>query len=91
MMAFLSVLLGGFIIIDYDTHSFLDIFDNLDFGISGEWITTLVEQLLKIVCNISSSKMDSLYSMGDCIALIDWHSVGNTISRVKNDTGGSTI
>ena len=54
-MALLSLCLSSLEIIDNVAHFFLDILDNFELGISSEAETLLIQNLLQIGGNISSS------------------------------------
>lgn len=43
-----------------------------------------------MVSKISSGEVNSLYGVGKGISIIDGDGVGNTISGIDNDTGGSS-
>jgi len=86
-----SFVLSGFIVVHNIAHFFLDIFYDFDFSIGCEAIAPLVENLLQVSGDISTCQVDSLDCMWDSITFIDWYCVGNTISGVQDNTGGSTI
>jgi len=90
-MGLFGFVLGGFVIIYNVTHFFLDIFYDFNFGISGEAVSSLIKDFLEVGGDVSTSEVDSLNGMWDGITFIDWHSVGNSISRVQDNTGCSTI
>merc|ERR1719464_1634425 len=68
----------------------LDVTDNLTFGSGGERVTTLSEDLHEVVGEFTSSQVQTEDSMGKSITLIDGNSVGDTITRVHDDTSGTT-
>jgi hypothetical protein len=68
----------------------LDVSDNLTFGSGGERITTLGEDLHQVVSQVSSSEIETEDGMGESITLIDGHTMGNTITRVHDNSGGSS-
>lgn len=53
-MTFLSILLRGFIIIYYKAHFLLYVFDDFDFRISSEAITSVIQDLLKVGCDVAT-------------------------------------
>lgn len=48
------------------------------------------KQLDQVVGHVSSGQIDSHDGVGKVVTLIDGHSVGDTITRVQDDTSGST-
>merc|ERR1719186_2430867 len=62
--------------------------DNLTLSSGGEGVATLSQDLHEVVSQISTSKMKN--SMRKSISLIDGNSVGDTVSRVKDYSSGST-
>ena len=68
----------------------LDVSDDFSFGRSGEWVTSLHEDLDEVVCQVSSSQVESENGVGERKTFVNGHSVGDTVSRVEDDTGGST-
>merc|ERR1719354_903418 len=68
----------------------LDISDDFPFGGGGERVATLGQDLGKVVGQISASQIQTHDGVGKGITFIDGYSVGNTISRIQDDTGGPT-
>merc|ERR1719483_1033431 len=68
---------------------FLDVTDNLTFSSGGERVTTFSENLHQVVCKFTSSKIKTDNSMGKGITFIDWDTMGDTSSRVHDDTSGT--
>merc|ERR1711884_72742 len=68
----------------------LDVTDNLSFGSGGERVTSLSEDLHQVVGEFTSSEVKTEDGVGESITFIDGDSVGNTITRVHNNTGGTT-
>merc|ERR1711892_385241 len=64
----------------------LDVTDNLTLSGGGERAATLSEDLHEVVGQLTSSKIKTDNGMGKGITFIDWDSVGDTISRVHDDT-----
>lgn len=68
----------------------LDVTNNFSFGGGGEGVSTFSEDLHEVVSKISSGKIETEDSVWEGITFVDWDSVGNTITGVKNDTGGTS-
>jgi len=90
-MGLFGLVLGSLIVVHNIAHFFLDIFYDFNFGVSGEAVPSLIEDFLQVGGDVSTSQVDSLNGMWDGVTFIDWNSVGNSISRVQNNTSGSTI
>merc|ERR1712200_89697 len=69
---------------------FLDISDNFSFGSGGERVTSLSEDLHQVVGKLTASEVKTEDGVGQSITFIDGNSVGDTISRVHDDTSGTT-
>merc|ERR1712168_1664423 len=67
----------------------LDVTDNLTLSSGGERVATLGEDLHQVVGELTSSKIKTDNSMGEGITFIDGDTVGNTISRVHDNTSGT--
>merc|ERR1712226_915870 len=67
----------------------LDVTDNLTLSGGGEGVATLCEDLHEVVCQLTSSQVQTEDGMGEGITFIDWHSVRNTISGVHDNTSGT--
>merc|ERR1712090_111659 len=67
----------------------LDVTDNLALSSGGEGVATLGEDLHEVVGELTSSKIKTDNSMGEGITFIDWDTVGDTISRVHDNTSGT--
>jgi hypothetical protein len=67
----------------------LDVSDNFTFGSGLEGVSTFSQDFHQVLSEVTSSKVQTENGVGKSISLIDGHSVGNTISRVKNNTGGT--
>merc|ERR1712002_160316 len=67
----------------------LDITDNLTFSSCGERVATLSEDLHQVVGELTSSKIKTDNGMGKGITFIDRDSMGDTISRVHDNTSGT--
>merc|ERR1712168_974043 len=68
----------------------LDISDNLSLGSGGEGVTSLGEDLHQVVGEFTASKVKTEDGVGEGITFIDGDSVGDTITRVHDNTGGTT-
>merc|ERR1719266_256973 len=67
----------------------LDVTDNLTLSSGGERVATLSKDLHQVVGELTSSKIKTDNSMGKGITFIDWDTVGDTISRVHDNTSGT--
>ena len=67
----------------------LDVSDDFSLGGGDEGVTSLSEDLHEVVSKISAGKIESHNGMGKSVTFVDWDVVGNTISSVEDDTGGS--
>merc|ERR1711925_60418 len=67
----------------------LDVTDNLALSSGGERVATLSEDLHQVVGQLTSSKIKTDNGMGKGITFIDGDTVGDTISRVHDDTSGT--
>merc|ERR1719481_2341125 len=67
----------------------LDVTDNLALGSGGEGVATLSEDLHQVVGELTASKVKTNNGMGESITFIDRDTVGNTISRVHDNTSGT--
>merc|ERR1712095_169470 len=68
----------------------LDVTDNFPLSGGGERVTTLSQDLHEVVGELTASQVQTEDGMGKSITLIDGDGVGNTITRVHDDTGGPT-
>merc|ERR1719330_312628 len=68
----------------------LDVTDNLALGSGGEGVATLSEDLHEVVSEVTASQVQPEDGMGQGVSFIDGDSVGNTITRVHDDTSGPT-
>jgi len=67
----------------------LDVSDDFSLGGGDEGVTSLSEDLHEVVSKISAGKIESHDGMGKSVTFVDWDVVGNTITSVEDDTGGS--
>merc|ERR1712106_204712 len=67
----------------------LDVTDNLALSSGGERVATLSEDLHQVVGEFTSSKIKTDNGVGKGTTFIDWDSMGDTISRVHDNTSGT--
>merc|ERR550534_1670320 len=68
----------------------LDVTDNLTLSSGGERVATLSKDLHEVVGEFTSSKIKTDNGMGKGITFIDGDTMGYTISRVHDDTSGTS-
>merc|ERR1712193_405087 len=68
----------------------LDVTDNLPLGGSGKGVATLSQDFHEVVGQLSASEVKTDNGVGEGITFIDGDSVGDTITRVHDDTSGTT-
>ena len=76
----LSVFLGSLVIIDNKAHFLFDVFDNLNFCVCGEAIASVVQNLLKVGGDVSTSKVNPLNCVRNGITFINRDCVRNTVA-----------
>merc|ERR1712098_534421 len=67
----------------------LDVTDNLALSGGGEGVATLSKDLHQVVGELSASKVKTNNGVGEGITFIDGDTVGDTVTRVHDDTGGT--
>merc|ERR1712026_205695 len=67
----------------------LDVTDNLPLSSGGERVAPLGEDLHEVVGQLTASQVQTEDGMGESITFIDGDSVGDTITRVHDNTGGT--
>merc|ERR1719295_323437 len=67
----------------------LHVTDNLSLSGGHERITALGEDLHEVVGQVASGQVETQDGVGEGVTLVDRDGVGNTITGVKNDTGGT--
>merc|ERR1712117_342148 len=67
----------------------LDVTDNLTLSGGGEGVASLGEDLHEVVGQLTSSQVQTEDGMGEGITFIDGDGVGDTITGVHDDTGGT--
>merc|ERR1712027_306014 len=68
----------------------LDVPDNLPLGGGGEGVSPLGEDLHEVVSEVTAGKVEPEDCVGESISLINGDSVGDTITRVEHNTGGTS-
>merc|ERR1711978_581651 len=68
----------------------LDVTDNFTLSGGGERVTTLSEDLHEVVGELTASQVQTEDGMGESVTLIDGDGVGDTITRVHDNTSGTT-
>merc|ERR1712095_90912 len=68
----------------------LDVTDNLTLSGGGERVAPLGEDLHEVVGQLTASQVQTEDGVGEGITFIDGDSVGDTITRVHDNTGGTT-
>ena len=68
---------------------FLDITDDFLFSGGGEGVATFVEDLLEPGGKITAGKVETHDGVWKGVTFVNWDSVGNTITSIENDTGGT--
>merc|ERR1711923_166043 len=67
----------------------LDVTDNLALSGGGERVATLGEDLHKMISEVTASQVEPEDGVGESVTLVDGDSVGDTVSGVQDDTGGT--
>merc|ERR1711976_291125 len=84
---------GGHFLLEVKGHIgelLLDVTDNLALSSGGERVTTLSEDVHEVVGELTASQLQTEDGMGESITFIDGDIVGDTITRVHDNTGGTT-
>merc|ERR1711997_899178 len=68
----------------------LDVTDNFTLGSGGERVASLGEDLHEVVGELTASQVQTEDGVGGSITFIDGDGVGHTITRVHDDTGGTS-
>jgi len=69
---------------------FLDVTDDFSFGGGDEGVTTFSKDFHEVVGKIATSKIQTHDGVGKGITFIDWDVVGNTITSIEDNTGGTS-
>merc|ERR1712128_366631 len=67
----------------------LDVTDNLPLSSGSERVATLSQDLHQVVGELTASKVQTDDGVGESITLIDGDSVGDTVTRVHDNTSGT--
>merc|ERR1719310_2092959 len=67
----------------------LDVTDNLPLSSGGERVAPLGEDLHEVVGELTASQVQTEDGVGESITFIDGDSVGDTITRVHDNTSGT--
>ncbi len=68
----------------------LDVTDNLTLSSGGERVSTFSQDLHEVISQVTSGQVQTEDGVGESISLVDGDSVGDTITRVEHDTGGTS-
>ena len=83
---------GGHLLLEVESdvaELLFDVSDDFSLGGGDEGVTSLSEDLHEVVSKISAGKIESHDSVGKSVTFVDWDVVGNTVTSVEDDTGGS--
>jgi hypothetical protein len=83
---------GGHLLLEVESdvaELLLDVSDDLSLGGGDEAVTSLGEDLHEVVGEISTGKIESHDGVWESVTLVHWDVVANSITGVKDDTGGS--
>merc|ERR1711944_54472 len=67
----------------------LDVTDNLPLGSGGEGVAPLGEDLHQVVGELTASQVKTDDGVGESVTLVDRDTVGDTVTGVHDDTGGT--
>merc|ERR550532_1517921 len=68
----------------------LDVTDNLALGGGGEGVSPLGEDLHQVVGELTASQVKTDNGVGESVTLVDGDTVGDTVTGVHDDTGGTS-
>jgi len=68
----------------------LDVTNDFALGGGGERVTALGENLHEVVGQITTSHVDTGDGVWKSETLVNWNNVGDTVTRVENDTSGTS-
>jgi len=83
---------GGHLLLEVEGNVaklLLDVSDDFSLGGGGEGVASLGEDLHEVVSKISAGKIKSHDSVGKSVTFVDGDVVGNTVTSVEDNTGGS--
>jgi len=84
---------GGHFLLEVQSHIaelLLDVTDNFSLSSGGERVAALSEDLHEVVSEVSAGQVQTEDGMRKGITFIDGDGVRDTISRVQDNTGGTT-
>merc|ERR1719438_208776 len=67
----------------------LDVTDNLALSSGGEGVAPLGEDLHQVVGELTASQVKTDNGVGESVTLVDGDTVGDTVTGVHDDTGGT--
>jgi len=67
-------------------HSFLDVFHDFQLCCGLEIDILLLEETLEVSCHITTRQFELVDGVGNSKTFVNWHSVGNTVTRVEDAT-----
>jgi len=68
----------------------LDVADDFALGSGSERVAALSQDLHEVVSQITASEIQTHDGVGESVALVDGHGVGDTISRIEHDTSSAS-
>ena len=68
----------------------LDVTHDLTLGRCGERVSTLGQDLHQVVGQVTASQVQTEDGVGEGVSLVDGHGVGDTITGVEHDSGGTS-
>merc|ERR1711894_459625 len=68
----------------------LDVTDNLALSGGGEGVSPLGEDIHQVVGELTSSQVKTDNGVGESVTLVDGDTVGDTVTGVHDDTGGTS-
>merc|ERR1712045_814758 len=83
---------GGHLLLEVKSNIaelLLDVTDNLTLSSGGERVTPLCEDLHEVEGQLTASQVKTEDGVGESITFIDGDGVGDTITRVHDNTGGT--
>merc|ERR1712001_472635 len=83
---------GGHLLLEVErdvAKLLLDVSDNLSLGGGDEAVASLGEDLHEVVGQVSAGEVESHDGVWESVTFVHWDVVGNSITGVKHDTGGS--
>ena len=72
------------------TELLLDVADDFALGGGGESVSALRKNLHEVVGQIATSHVDTGNGVWKSETLVNWDNVGNSVTGIKNDTGGTS-